>query len=156
MGPRILVIGVGNEYRGDDSVGVIAARRLKDLLSGQIEVRELGSDVSGLLESLKSRDAAIILDAARSGAPPGTIHRFVVGDKPIPEKLFCYSSHAFSVGEALKLARALHQMPDQVIVYGIEGAHFEFGRGLTPEVERAVHRVITMVVEDTQFLAVHE
>lgn len=156
MKARILIIGVGNEHRGDDSVGIIAARRLKDLLTGQIAVLELGSEVSRLLELLISRDAAIILDAARSGAPPGTIHRFVVGDNPIPEKLFCYSSHAFSVGEALKLARALQQMPDHVIVYGIEGACFEFGRGLTPEVERALHRVITMVVEDTQFLAVQE
>lgn len=154
MEPRILVIGVGNEYRGDDSVGVIVARRLKEQLGGEVDVMHLAGDVTGLLESLKSRGAVIIIDAAKSGAPPGTIHRFVVGEKPIPEKLFCYSTHAFSVGEALKLAKALRQIPDQVIVYGIEGAHFEFGRGLTPEVERAVNQVITMVIEDMKYLAV--
>jgi len=154
MEPRILVIGVGNEYRGDDSVGVIVARRLKEQLRGRAEVIQQAGEVTSLLESLKSRDAVIIIDAAKSGAPPGTIHRFIVGEKPIPEKFFCYSTHALSVGEALKLAKALHQIPDQVIVYGIEGAHFEFGCGLTPEVERAVHQVITMVVEDAQYLAV--
>jgi hydrogenase maturation protease len=154
MEPRILIIGVGNEYRGDDSVGVIVARRLKEQLRGHVEVIQLGGEVTGLFESIKSRDAVIIIDAARSGAPPGTIHRFVVGDKPIPEKFFCYSTHAFSVGEALKLAKAMRQIPDQVIVYGIEGVHFEYGCGLTPAVERAVHQVITMVVEDTQYLTV--
>jgi hydrogenase maturation protease len=154
MEPRILIVGIGNEYRGDDSAGVIVARRLKDLLRGNVEVVQLAGEVTGLLEAIQSREAVIIIDAAKSGAPAGTIHRFVVGDEPIPEKLFCYSSHAFSVGEALKLAKTLHQIPDRVIVYGIEGARFEHGCGLTPEVERAVHQVVTMVVEDTKYLAV--
>jgi len=68
---------------------------------------------------------------------PGTIHRFDAAT-PVPSGLFSYTTHQFSVAEAIELARSLQQLPLRLVVYGIEGADFAPGIGLSPAVEEAV------------------
>jgi hydrogenase maturation protease len=89
-----------------------------------------------------------VLDAAHSGAPPGTIHRFDASTEPIPSAFLNYSTHAFSVAEAVELSRVLHQLPPHLIVYGIEGSNFEGGVGLSPVVEDAAALVVARVVSE--------
>ena len=48
------------------------------------------------------------------------------------------STHALGLAEAIEIARSLGRLPTRVRVVGIEGARFDFGRGLSPEVEDAV------------------
>jgi hydrogenase maturation protease len=82
-----------------------------------------------------------IVDAVSSGAPPGTVHELEAGGEPLPVRLFGSSStHALGLAEALELARSLGRLPARVRVLGIEGARFDYGRGLSPEVEEAVER----------------
>jgi len=40
--PDILVIGIGNAYRSDDGVGLVAAQRLRDQASKSFRVLEGG------------------------------------------------------------------------------------------------------------------
>ena len=40
MTQPICIIGVGNTFRGDDGVGILAARRLKETVSQQAEIIE--------------------------------------------------------------------------------------------------------------------
>jgi len=89
MPGRILIIGLGNDYRGDDAVGRVLARKLQAI-----------------------------------------------------------STHAFSVAEAVELARALNQLPPRLIVYGIEGKNFDSCVGLSPEVKLAVEEVFCRVKEE--------
>ena len=85
----------------------------------------------------------MLVDAVSSGAPPGTVHRFEPNGTPLPAELFGASStHALGLAEALELARSLDRLPEHVVVLGIEGASFDFGKGLTPEVAAAVDRVV--------------
>jgi hypothetical protein len=53
--------------------------------------------------------------------------------------------HAFSVTEAVELARALQQLPSRLIAYGIEGKNFSSGEQLSPEVAAAVEEVARRV-----------
>ena len=39
--PRLKVIGVGNEWRGDDAVGLLVARRLKAEQLPQVQIVEM-------------------------------------------------------------------------------------------------------------------
>jgi hydrogenase maturation protease len=71
--PRILVIGVGNEYRRDDAVGLIVARRLRELSPRNVTVIEESGEGTNLMESWTGADMVILIDAASSGARPGTI-----------------------------------------------------------------------------------
>ena len=144
----ILIIGIGNPYRGDDAVGLRIAQDIKKKSPDHVNVIEQSGDGISLMDSWKDSDAVILIDAVHSGAQPGTIHRFDVHTQTIPTKFFHYSTHAFGVAEAIELARALKQLPQNLIVYGIEGKCFEAGIGLSLEVEKSVQEVVKRVQQD--------
>ena len=127
----ILIIGIGNPYRGDDAVGLRIAQDIKKKAPDHVNVIEQSGDGISLMDSWKDADTVILIDAVHSGAQPGTIHRFDVHTQTIPTKFFHYSTHAFGIAEAIELARALKQLPQNLIVYGIEGKCFEAGIGLS-------------------------
>jgi hydrogenase maturation protease len=147
----ILVLGLGNDYRCDDAVGLVVARRIKSLHLEDTIVSEESSEGANLMEGWKSAGTVIVVDAVSSGSEPGTIHRFVADNQRIPSKFFCYSSHSFGLAEAIELARSLHQLPLHLVVYGIEGSKFEAGIGLSFEVDRAVEEVVNRITQEDCF-----
>ncbi len=137
-----LVIGIGNEYRRDDGAALEVVRRLRP--SGVRCLEESGEGAQ-LLERWKGADAVVLIDAVRSGAEPGTIHRFDAAAQPLPAAQFRGSTHAFSLAQAIELSRVLGELPRRVVVFGIEGKNFESGAGLSPEVEGALDEVARRV-----------
>jgi hydrogenase maturation protease len=134
----IIIIGIGNEFRGDDGAGIAVARLLRGRTAPPVTIREESGEGAALMDAWKDAAAAILVDAVQSGAPPGTIHRIDASTDRVPSKFFHYSTHAFSVAEAVELARAMNQLPERLIVYGIEGESFAAGVLLSSTVERAV------------------
>ena len=132
--PRLIVIGVGNAFRGDDAAGLAVARALGD--DPRVLAHE-GEPID-LLDRWGSVDEVIVVDAARSGAAPGTVHR--LEDHAGPPSAHG-STHAFGLAETLALARALGRAPARVTVYGIEGERFGAGEELSAPVQAAVERV---------------
>ena len=149
----MLVIGVGNPYRGDDGVGPAVARAVADLALESVTVLEHSGEGAGLVEIWMGMDMVILVDAVSSGETPGTVHRLDARATPIPVGLFHHSSHAFGVAEAVELARAVGRLPPRLIVYGVVGERFAFGRGLTGAVEGAVSGVVDCIVRDVQTVA---
>jgi hydrogenase maturation protease len=143
--PPVKVIGVGNPFRGDDGAGVAVACRLKTLARPGVAVEEASGEGASLMEAWQDAGAVILVDAVRSGAAPGTVFRFDARQEVLPSSFFHYSTHAFSVAEAVELARALGQLPARLLLYGIEGKTFAAGAGLSPEVEGAVEDVARRV-----------
>ena len=143
-----LVIGLGNEYRRDDAVGLVVARRLKEAAPESVLVLEETGEGASLLESWQDAGTVILIDAVQSGAAPGTVHRLDARAQPIAKKFFRFSTHAFGLAEAVELARALGRLPPRLIVYGVEGRSFEAGVGLSPEVGAAVEVVVERVLEE--------
>lgn len=148
MKMKTLLIGIGNEYRRDDAVGLIIARRVQEKALKTITVREASGEGAALMEAWKEAQTVILVDAVCSGAEAGTIHRIEAREQPLPAKFFHYSTHAFSVAEAIELARVLNQLPPRLIVYGIEGKNFAAGVGLSPEVNEVVQKVMDDVLRD--------
>ena len=144
----ILVIGVGNRYRTDDGVGPVVARKLEAMNLTGVMVREESGEGAALMEAWKGAEHVIIIDAVSSGSLPGTIHTIDAHMQRIPSSFFHYSSHAFSVAEAIELARALHQLPPRLMLFGIEGKNFGAGFGLSLEVERSSEDVLKLVSEE--------
>ena len=147
---RTLIIGLGNEYRRDDAVGLVVARRLREAALESVLVLEETGEGASLLESWQDSDTVILIDAVQSGAAPGTVHRLDAGAQPIAKKFFRFSTHAFGLAEAVELARALGRLPPRLIVYGVEGKSFEAGVGLSPEVEAAAQVVVARVLGEVQ------
>lgn len=146
----ILIIGIGNAYRGDDAVGLHVAQCLKKQAHDHVHVIEESGEGASLMECWKDANSVILIDAVSSGAKPGTIHRLDAHTQPIQTNFFHYSTHAFGVAEAIELSRALNQMPRRLIVYGIEGKCFEAGVELSFEVEKAAQEVARCVQQDIQ------
>jgi hydrogenase maturation protease len=144
----IVVVGVGNEYRCDDGAGLVVAERLRELAPPGVSVLTCPQEPSRLIDTIEGADAALVVDACSSGAEPGTLQRFDAADGEIPARAFRSSTHAFGVGEAIELARALGKLPPRVIVYGIEGEEFSAGEGLSPRVSAAVELAAAEIVEE--------
>ena len=145
---KALVVGIGNNLRGDDDAGLAVARMMKLEQPASVTILELNNDVTALIDHLSGFDVAMIIDATQSASPPGTIHRFDASAIPLPETPSSRSTHGLTVGSVLELARIQQQLPKKVLVYGIEGKQFSHGSSLTPEVERAVRIVAQMIYGD--------
>lgn len=145
---RAVVIGLGNEFRGDDTAGLLVARRLRERGATEAVVLACEADPAGLVTAWTGADLAIVVDTVVSGAAPGTVQRFDVSAAPLPARLTASSTHALGVAEAIELARALDRLPGRTIVYGIEGSSFSAGAPLDQTVERAIDETVTLVVAE--------
>ena len=137
-----LVIGVGDPYRRDDGVGLIAGRRLAAAARGRARFVEGSGAALPLMEAWAGAEAVIVIDAVRAGAEPGTVHRVDPHAASLLRPRFRSSTHGAGVAEAIELARALGRLPPRVVVLGVEGRQFDPGVGLSPEVEAAIDEVV--------------
>jgi len=144
------VIGVGNRWRRDDAAGLEVARLLHGTLPDGVEVLEREGEPSSLVDAWEGADAVWVVDAVASDARPGTTHRLDASSTPLPAELFRASTHHLGVPEAVELARALGRLPARTVVFGVEGASFDAGADLTPEVASAVERVVEAVREEVR------
>lgn len=153
--PAVLVVGVGNEVRGDDGAGLQVARCVRDLARGSaIDVHELQDDPMRLLDVWVRRDAVVLADTMHSGAPPGTIRRLDASTEPLPVQLRgAASTHAGGLAEAIELGRALGRLPRKVIVFAVEGRRFEAGAGLSEELIAVVPRLAELVLSEANSLS---
>jgi hydrogenase maturation protease len=129
----VIVIGVGSAWRGDDAAGLAVARRVGGLPHE--------GDATTLLDAWAWARHAVVIDAARSGAPPGSVRWFDVTTAPLPARAVRSSTHAFGLPDAIELARALGRLPGRLEVCAIEGADFRAGAPLSAAVARAVDRL---------------
>lgn len=138
----MLVVGLGNRFRGDDGVGPAVIDRLG---ARGFETVEYDGDGAGLIGLWQGRDRVIVVDAAQSGAAPGTVQRFDAGTTTVPSGLFRYSSHLFGLAEAVETARTLGQLPRSLVIYAITGRDFALGDRFSPTVAGAVDQVVAWI-----------
>ena len=148
---KILLIGVGNKFRQDDAVGLVIARKFRNQIhpetkTPEIKIIEASGEGVALMELWQSATTVYLFDAVMSGTEVGKIHRIDAHTQTVPAKFFNYSTHAFSVAEAVELARTLNQLPSKLIIYGVEGKNFSHGIGLSPEVEQATEKVVQQIL----------
>lgn len=148
--PRVLVIGVGNDFRGDDAAGLVVARRLQGRDVDDIAVVEASGEGASLIEAWDGTDAVILIDAVRSGSAPGTIHRLSGRELTQDAHIFHQSTHTISIPDAIELAAATKRLPRRLIVVGIEGKRFQAGVGLSPEVEAALTGAMDASLREAQ------
>ena len=132
---RVVVIGVGNVYRGDDAVGLAVARRSAGGVARERRGARAGGRADRLDRDLGGRRGAL---AGRRGLVRGRAgHGSPGGCEP---RAICRSDSA-GVDPSLRAQRRrwpwrehLRRLPDRVVVFGIEGEQFELGDELTPRV----------------------
>ena len=143
----LVVIGIGNDYRGDDAAGLEVARRIRDAGLGGVTVLEIGGDPTRLLHYWDHVPRVIVIDAVSSGSQPGTIRSFDALNERLPNIFGPHlTTHGIGVVECVELARSLDQLPEHLTIYGIECRVFDVGTALSPEVARAVEETATRIV----------
>lgn len=139
----MLVIGLGNRWRQDDGAGIAVIERLRGRhlstpwVPAPADIIE-AEDVLSLIDGWAAEDVVVIVDAVRSAAAAGTIHRIDATTQPLPTEWTFGSSHEIGLAHAVEIARASDRLPGRLVIIGIEGEAFGFGSGLTPAVADAI------------------
>ncbi len=152
--PRVVVAGLGSEYRRDDGAGPLVAARAVGEAGGACDIGPL-ADPLDLLGVWDDADLAVVVDAMRSGAAPGALRVLDLAGgsgADVPDhRASTTSTHGIGLTGVLRLSRAVGHAPRRVVVVGIEGEDFGRGQGLSPAVEAAVpgavHRVVALIME---------
>jgi hydrogenase maturation protease len=130
----LCVIGVGSAH-GDDAAGLRVIDALERTgVPGGIALLRCAHPLE-LLDAMSGARAAIVIDAARAGAAPGTL-RALPWESLVREP--AVSTHGLGVAQALALAQALDRMPPHVEIIAIEAADEVPGEGLSAPVAAAV------------------
>ena len=148
---KTLVLGLGNPLLRDDSIGLRVVQELRVVLGDKPDI-EVSEDYWGglrLMERMIGFDRAIIIDAIRTDAEPGTIHLLSPNDIPTQRSA---SVHDVNLPTALELGRqAGAQLPpsSEILLVGVEAADVQtFDEALTPEVETALPQAVEAVLAE--------
>ena len=144
--PGVLVVGIGNQDRGDDGFGPAVVRRLHGRAPPGVCIRECSGDILALIEAWNGFAAVFVVDAAAPIGRPGRVHRLDLTDSALAVGFAHGSTHAFGIAEAVELARSLDQLPSRLIAYLVEGERFDIGAPLSPVVAEAVGEVVERIV----------
>jgi hydrogenase maturation protease len=146
---NITIIGIGQSLRGDDAAGLTAVQLWQDAhpaTAQQVRVEIAENPGVSLLNLLEGTDAAILVDAVHSGAPPGTLH--CLTEKELAAFLDgTDSAHGWGIAETLALGRTINpeHMPGQIVIIGIEIGQIRMGEGLSPKVAAFLPETVQLI-----------
>jgi hydrogenase maturation protease len=143
--PLVLVIGYGNDLRGDDGVGCEAARRLEfavtPVLARVLSVHQLLPELS---EPVSRAAHVIFIDADAALAPGEIRRRTIVPSQPVNAAI----GHHQTPEEILRLARDLYGHAPPAALWSVGGENFGYQEGLSPVVERAMGGLIEKLLAE--------
>jgi len=142
----VLVMGIGNELRGDDAAGLLAARGLlSEKVPSFVTILEMSGDGASFMARWKNINRLILVDAITAGLPPGSVIRMDARKEIVPASLFATSSHSFGLAQAVAIGLALDELPASVTLYGIQAGNFKMGTEMTPGVQKAIQETIAAI-----------
>lgn len=144
---KYLILGIGNKFRGDDGAGVAAAEKICEFCIEKFDVMILDGEGTEIMEAWKDYQNVIIIDAVQVNGSAGKIYELNANEENLHSDFFNYSSHAFGLAEAINVSKVMNKLPKFLIVYGIEGMHFNFDTKLSPKIEKAVNKTAAMIKE---------
>ncbi len=144
---EIVIIALGNPFRGDDGVGTVVTGLLKEQFE-ECQFIEGQDDSLAIINAWEAATLAIIVDAASPDKTPGKITRLEIDNQPLPHDMASCSSHGLGLSEAIELGRTLGKLPEQMIIYAIEAESFEHGQSQSPAVMNATNNVANKIKND--------
>lgn len=149
-GPRVRLIGLGNDIMSDDAVGLRLARLLRVRFAEErLDVEVVESEEGGLslLDLVAGADVAFLLDAMFTRKyPVGTLLEVDAGEARATSAA---SAHFLSIGETMALGRMLEMdIPRSIRILAIEvGDPYTVGAELTPSILAALPGLAESILE---------
>lgn len=146
---KMLILGMGNSIISDDRIGLYIVEKLKDVVQNpQIEIKTLEAGGLDILDALLGFDAAIVIDAIKTGRnPPGTIQHFTPEQYLSPTRN--KAVHDMSFFDAMRLGSQMNlQVPERIDILAVEVTDNQtIGERISPEVLRSADPVIEKVIK---------
>jgi hydrogenase maturation protease len=130
-----VVLGLGNLLRRDEGLGIRALERLRERYALPQSVRLVDGGTLGLdlLCYLEGAARVLVLDAALTDGPPGTLLR-LSGDEVPAFFGMRTSPHEVGLADLLAVTRLRGTSPGEVVVLGMQPAVVELGWDLSEPV----------------------
>ena len=146
----ILIVGVGNPIRGDDSAGIEVIKRLKEFsLPQNVEMRKVSTGGIPLVEQFLDFGEIILIDAIYD-LSQGVIEKFRVDEIKSAED--SSGVHGMGLVESLNSLRNIYPertpKEENIKIFGIGiNPNENFSEELSEAVERAVEKVSSEIRE---------
>jgi len=118
----VLLIGLGNPILGDDSVGIVVVRLLKQRILNRtgLDVKELSVGGIRLVEEMLGYETVFIVDSIASEGKSGQIREFSPED--FKESQYESSPHTTNFATALELYKKLEpeRVPKLIRIFTID------------------------------------
>jgi hydrogenase 3 maturation protease len=137
---KIVLLGIGNDMRGDDAVGSVLAQELSKLLdeNGSVAVfdgKTVPENFTGAIKKEKPSHI-IMLDAVEMNETTGNIK--LVSKEEIAN--YSISTHAMPLSFLIKYLEST--CPAEMILLGIQPGNMNLINKMTPEVEKSASDVL--------------
>jgi hydrogenase maturation protease len=141
--PPILVIGVGNDLRGDDAAGLLVARTVAGWGRPGVRVVERPQLVPELAADIAAAGSLILVDAAVGG--PGTVA--CEPAHPAVEPAHLPLTHGLRLPELLAVAARLGGRAPPAWVVAVPAVRFEVGAGPSPACQAGVEAALWLLAD---------
>lgn len=151
-----LIIGCGNLLRGDDAVGPILVRVIAERgIPSGVRLADGGTAGMDVAFKMRGADHVIIVDACRTGQPPGTLYQVPGEELADLPPLTGLNLHAFRWEHALAFGRWLlkDEYPPRITVYLIEAENLELGGELSQPVRTTMENLIQKLTFELELMA---
>lgn len=148
---ELRVLGIGSPF-GDDQLGWEVVKllekcpNLNPFVPSQLQLICCDRPGMYLLELMRNASTVFLIDAVKTGGVRGTLHRFK--NQEIEAVNSPLSSHALGVAYAIKMGRALDDLPLNVILYGIEISDINYQSRLSKTITQAIKTLSKQITND--------
>lgn len=149
---KIAVIGVGNVLLSDEGLGVRAVERMSESgVPENVKLVDAGTALQRVLSAFEGFDKIIIVDAVKAGKAAGTIYRFTLSElEEGKNNVFQYllSLHEMDVPKTIAMERLVVELPEDIVVIGMEPESISPGMELSAAVEARMKELISKIREE--------
>jgi len=140
-----LIVGVGNEFRGDDAIGIDMVQRLQQHRLSAATYLIVQRDASSLIDQWEGKNIIVIDAVCSKNTKTGRIHLIDSFEKLTSYREKLYSTHGIGVVQAFELGKQLGRIPASFLVIGVEGENWGTGEQMSENVRNAIPEVEQMV-----------
>lgn len=144
----VVIVGIGNPYRGDDGAGWAVVDTLEGRVNTSIHLNKQRGDIGELLDIFSRYTKVYLVDASFSESSIGAWERIDAHRQSLPPENSQTSTHGLSVSQAIAFAKNLDLLPSKLIIYAIAGDNFNLSDTLSPGVAQAVDKVTEALLHE--------
>jgi hydrogenase maturation protease len=149
---KTLVLGLGNLVHTDDGLGVHAIESLMQdsRVPPHVVLMDGGTQGLSLLPHISAYRRILVIDAIDVGEKPGTLVR--LEGKALQNLPGKASVHQLGFADLMVALELLGELPEEIMLFGVQPLSTEWGTELTPPVQQALELLPDLIVGQLELL----